>query len=214
LWAVCWGVPAIQDSVERGYFLPRCSQVKCQCPCADGAEPVGGQGAWGDDVHDDGLALGGAAPGGLVMVDAPPTAVGVRPVDRRGSLVARPHAPSMSLKRTVERGAAAVQARQHFTPDAAVWGPPLLPPSAICGAMAPLHLAPVAPCRRGGRRCLTGFGKVQRGFFDPDRIVAFLLSHAEFSSQFTFASFPSPHFPHATAALPQHGIVLFHAPPA
>ena len=28
-----------------------------------------------------------------------------------------------------------MQARQHFTPAAAVWGPPLLPPSAIRGAI-------------------------------------------------------------------------------
>jgi len=66
-------------------------------PRADGAEPVGGQRTWGDDVHDDGLALGGAAPGGLVMVDTPPTAVGVRPVDRRGSLVARPRLRTRAL---------------------------------------------------------------------------------------------------------------------
>jgi hypothetical protein len=50
------------------------------------------------------------------------------------------------------------------------------------------------------------------GFLPENRIVAFLLSHAEFSSQFTFATFPSPHFPRATATFPQHEIALFHAP--
>ena len=44
-------------------------------------------------------------------------------------------------------------------PGRAGWGPPLLrlPPSAIRGAMSPLHVAPVAPFR-GARRCWTGFG--------------------------------------------------------
>jgi hypothetical protein len=34
---------------------------------------------------------------------------------------------------------------------------------------------------------------------DPGRIVAFLISHAEISCQSIFATFPSPHFPRATA---------------
>ena len=51
-------------------------------------------------------------------------------------------------------------------------------------------------------------------FFDPGRIVAFLISHPEISCQSIFATFPSPHFPRAAATLPQHGIAQFHAPPA
>jgi hypothetical protein len=82
-----------------------------------------------------------------------------------------------------------VQARQHFTPDAAVWGPPLLPPSAICGAMAPLHLAPVAPCRRGGRRCLTGFGS--RG-----QVQRFSIQIESFHFYFLMPNFrPNSHLP-------------------
>jgi hypothetical protein len=48
-------------------------------------------------------------------------------------------------------------------------------------------------------------------FFDPDRIVAFLIAHSEISCQSIFATFPSPHFPRAAATLSQHGIAQFHA---
>ena len=81
--------------------------------------------------------------------------------------------------------------------------------------MLPLHVSPVAPCR--WRRCLTGFEGLEAEdrwqifeFFDPDRIVSFLIAYAEISCQSTFATFPSPRFPRATATLPQHGIAQFH----
>ena len=54
--------------------------------------------------------------------------------------------------------------------------------------------------------------EADRGFYDPGRIVAFLIAHVEISCQSTFATFPSLHFPHVTATLPQHGIVQFHDP--
>jgi hypothetical protein len=47
-------------------------------------------------------------------------------------------------------------------------------------------------------------------FFDPGRIVAFLIAHPEISCQSIFATIPSPHFPRATATLLQHGIALRH----
>jgi len=37
------------------------------------------------------------------------------------------------------------------------------------------------------------------------------LCFCEISCQSIFATFPSPHFPHAAATLPQHGIDQFHA---
>jgi len=49
-------------------------------------------------------------------------------------------------------------------------------------------------------------------FFDPGRNVEFLISEAEISCQSISATFPSPHFPRAAAALPQHGSDLPHAP--
>jgi hypothetical protein len=86
-----------------------------------------------------------------------------------------------------------------FMPGRAGWGPPLLrlPPSAIRGAMSPLHVAPVAPFR-GARRCWTGFGS--RGqvaifeFFDPGQIVSFLISRAEICANLYLPPFPARTF--------------------
>ena len=46
------------------------------------------------------------------------------------------------------------------------------------------------------------------GIRPESRIVAFLLAHAEISSQSKFATFPSPHFLRATATLTRHGIAV------
>jgi hypothetical protein len=157
-------------------------------PCADCTEPVGGQGDWGDGVQYDGLTLGGAAPGGLVLVDAPPMAVGVWPVDRRGSLVVRPRLRTRALGDTLET---------HCGVWTRGWGPPLLQSSAISGTMSTLHVAPVAPCR-GSRRCWTWFGS--RGqvaifeFFNPGRIVSFLISRAEICANLYLPTFPARTF--------------------
>ena len=67
----------------------------------------------------------------------------------------------------------AVQARQHFTPTDAVCGPPLLPPSAIRGAMAPRHVVPGSHPLLMQRATWFGIrGQVAIfEFFNPSRIA-------------------------------------------
>ena len=153
------------------------------------------------------------------MAVAEPTAVGVRPMDRQGSLVARPSLRTRALDDLEANGGArsrgcagtaALHARRRRVGPTTVatishlWRNGASP----LGARRPL------PTRRA--QVFDRVWKQRTGskVFDPDRIVSFLLSHAEFSSQFTFATFPSPHFPRVTATLPQPGIVLSQAPPA
>ena len=87
----------IERILDDDLLVLRTAALVHEQPCADGAEPVGWQGAWGDRVHDDDLALGGAAMGGMIMALAEPTTVRVRPVDRRLSLVACPRHRTWAL---------------------------------------------------------------------------------------------------------------------
>ena len=87
---------------------------------------------------------------------------------------------------------------------------------ASCLNMNPMRMAlPVAggaPPRGGAQRTRWSATAEHVAFFDPIRIVAFLIANTEISCQSIFATFPSPRFPRATATLPQHGIAQFHTP--
>ena len=121
------------------------------------AEPVGWQGDWGDDVHDDCLALGGAALCSLLLAVAEPTVVVVRPVDRRGSLVVRDRLRTRALGDELEANSGSRSRALGCASTAAhVAWPRRVGPATAAAIMSPL-VAPVPPCR-GGRRCLTGSG--------------------------------------------------------
>ena len=97
------------------------------------------------------------------MAFAEPTAVGVRPVDRRGSIVARPRLRTRALGDELEaNGGARSRALGCASTAAHVAWPRRVGPATAAAIMSPL-VAPVAPLPRlcdfvsvyGGRRSLT-----------------------------------------------------------
>jgi hypothetical protein len=102
------------------------------------------------------------------MVDAPPTAVGVRPVDRRGSLVVRPRLRTRALGDEFEANCGARSRALDCTGTAAL--------HARRRRVRPATAAAISHPWRNGAAPRGAIRLAVFEFFDPIRIVAFLIA--------------------------------------